>query len=328
MDIAFYKDKSILITGGAGSIGTQLCLQLLDYAKREIVILDNSELAIYKLQIKVSEQHTYRDIVFKLADIRNKAHIEKIIETHKPNVVFHAAALKQLPLLEAQPSETVQTNILGSLNLIKLSIENEVDKFVFISTDKAVEPSSVMGMSKQIVERYLRSINVTKTVFSTVRFGNVYNSNGSAIPLFKDQIQNGGPVTITHPNIERFFISIKKACQSILAVASIATGQEIFVIDMGAPQKISLVIQELIKHAGISSEKQIEIKVIGLRKGEKIKEKLIEDGTVLTPSEVNEISYFKLENPLDLTDLENVLEFSKRREDDAVHQELLKLSKQ
>lgn len=326
---SFYKDKTILITGGAGSIGSELCFQLLNFDISRIIVLDQSELALHKLEINLKKKQVYSKVDLLLSDIRNEIHIELIFENYQPDIVFHAAALKQLPILEKFPSEAVLTNIHGTQNMVNASRRVQVKKFIFISTDKAVEPSSILGATKQIAENFINKQVENQTKYSIIRFGNVYNSNGSAIELFNKQIECGGPITITNPNSKRYFISINRACKSIINISSISNGEETFVIDMGEPRSIVDVIKELIVKKGLILNEDIEIKTIGLRQGEKLKEKLINDYEVLKPTSLDKISYFKTsEGSADLNfhDLKELVDFAKERNESAVFSKLKKLS--
>ena len=280
-----FSDKTILVTGAAGSIGSEIVRQLTGYVPRKIVILDQAESPLYNLETELKEKGKLHLTESVIADIRNRERLNRVFEYFKPDIVFHAAAYKHVPLMEENPSEAILTNILGSKNLIDLAIEYNTKKFVLISTDKAVNPTNVMGCSKRIAEIYGQSANENSdTKFITTRFGNVLGSNGSVIPLFKKQIEAGGPLTVTHKNITRFFMTIPEACQLVLEAGSMGNGGEIFVFDMGESVKIYDLAKKMIHLSGLQEGKDIEIKVTGLRPGEKLYEELLanEENTLPT----------------------------------------------
>lgn len=277
--------KTILVTGAAGSIGSEIVRQLVEYQPKKVIILDQAESPLYNLQVEIKEKGLDHLTEAVIADIRNLERIEKVFSHFKPDMVFHAAAYKHVPLMEDNPSEAILTNVQGSKNLVDLSIQYAVDKFVLISTDKAVNPTNVMGCSKRIAEMYAQSANkLGYTKFITTRFGNVLGSNGSVIPLFKKQIENGGPVTVTDKDITRFFMTIPEACQLVLEAASMGEGSEIFVFDMGESVKIYDLAVKMIKLSGLELGKDIQIKITGLRPGEKLYEELLttEENTIPT----------------------------------------------
>ncbi len=271
-----FKDKKILITGAAGSIGSELVKQLLKFQPRLIIAFDQAETPLYELEIEIKERLKYRNLEVVIGDITNPTRVKKVFETFKPDHVFHVAAYKHVPMMENNPYEAVRTNVLGSKIVIDYAVEYSVDKFVFISTDKAVNPTNVMGASKRIVEIYAQSLDKhVKTAFITTRFGNVLGSNGSVIPRFRRQIEEGGPVTVTHPEITRYFMTIPEACQLVLEAAAYGKGSEIFVFDMGKSVKILDLAKKMIKLAGLRPGIDIEIKFTGLRPGEKLYEELL-----------------------------------------------------
>jgi FlaA1/EpsC-like NDP-sugar epimerase len=285
-----YK-KTVLITGGAGSIGSEIVRQIVRYDPQQIIILDQAESPLHSLQLEISDLNLSIDIISALVDVRNKNDLEKIFKTYKPNYVYHAAAYKHVPLMEENPCQAIYTNVIGTKNLADLASKYEVEKFVFISTDKAVNPSSVMGASKRIAEKYVQSFNfhlATKTnnstKFITTRFGNVLGSNGSIVPLFTKQINEGGPITITHPEIIRYFMTIPEACQLVLEAGAMGNGGEIFIFDMGKPVKIIDLARKMIGLAGFTPDKEIKIKIIGLRPGEKLFEELLNDESKTLPT--------------------------------------------
>jgi len=278
--------KTILVTGAAGSIGSEIVRQVLSFNPSKIIILDQAETALNSLKIELERLNKNITIVTILDNIVDKNNIESVFETHKPNVVYHAAAYKHVPIIEENPSQAIYTNVFGTKNIADLSEKYEVERFVMISTDKAVNPSSVMGASKRIAEMYIQSKNIynkknnpTKnTKFITTRFGNVLGSNGSVVPLFTKQIQEGGPITITHPDIIRYFMTIPEACQLVLEACAMGNGGEIFIFDMGKPVKIIDLAKKMIRLAGFIPDDHIKIKIIGLRPGEKLYEELLNDG--------------------------------------------------
>lgn len=278
------NNKKVLVTGAAGSIGSGIVRQLALYQPLKIILLDQAESQLYELEqeLKQSKPDLIFDIV--IGDVSNAIRMNRLYEFYKPEIVFHAAAYKHVPLMEDNPSEAVYTNILGTKNLVDLSLKHNVEKFVLISTDKAVNPTNVMGASKRIAEIYAQNSSNNQTKFITTRFGNVLGSNGSVIPLFKRQIEQGGPITITDKRVTRFFMTIPEACQLVLEAGAMGNGGEIFVFDMGEPIKIIDLAKKMIKLSGLEEGKDIEIKVTGLRPGEKLYEELLskEENTVPT----------------------------------------------
>ncbi|WP_309640383.1 nucleoside-diphosphate sugar epimerase/dehydratase [Flavobacterium sp.] len=277
--------KTILITGAAGSIGSEITRQVLSFNPRKIIILDQAETPLHNLRLSINGINENVIIRSVLADVRNRADLEQVFQKYKPSVVYHAAAYKHVPLMEENPSQAIYTNVLGTKNLADLSIQYEVERFVMVSTDKAVNPSSVMGASKRIAEKYVQTLhekhrddnNQINTKFITTRFGNVLGSNGSIVPLFSKQILEGGPLTITHPEIIRYFMTIPEACQLVLEAGAMGKGGEIFIFDMGQPVKIIDLAKKMIRLAGFLPYKDIDIKIIGLRPGEKLYEELLND---------------------------------------------------
>ena len=269
----FIKDKTVLITGAGGSIGSELARQCIKFGAKKLILLDNSEYNLYKIE---QELQNY-NIVPVMQDIAKKSLIEKTFKEYNIDIVLHAAAYKHVPLVEENIEEAIINNILGTKNIIDLAIENRVKKFVLISTDKAVRPTNVMGTTKRVCELYAQNVESEETEIVGVRFGNVLGSSGSVIPKFKEQIQAGGPVTVTHPDITRYFMLIPEACQLVLQAASIGKGGEIFVLDMGEPIKIANLAEEMIRLYG--KEDEVKIEFTGLRPGEKLYEELlIDDG--------------------------------------------------
>jgi len=286
------RGKTILITGAAGSIGSEITRQVLSFNPAKIIILDQAETPLHNLRLEINDINPQVKIRSILADVRNIEALEKVFANYKPNVVYHAAAYKHVPLMEENPSQALYTNVLGTKNLADLSLKYLVERFVMVSTDKAVNPSSVMGASKRIAEKYVqmlqdqmsRNAKGNQTKFITTRFGNVLGSNGSIVPLFTKQIQEGGPLTITHPEIIRYFMTIPEACQLVLEAGTMGNGGEIFIFDMGQPVKIIDLAKKMIRLAGFTPGKEIEIKIIGLRPGEKLYEELLNDTSKTLPT--------------------------------------------
>lgn len=270
------KDKVVMVTGAAGSIGSEIARQVASFGAKQLVLFDSAETPLHDISLEFNQKFAEINIVYVLGDVRSKDRVTAIMETYKPSIVFHAAAYKHVPAVEANPCEGVLTNVWGSLNVAKRAVENGVKKFVMISTDKAVNPTNVMGASKRIAEMCVQSMNRDcDTEFITTRFGNVLGSNGSVIPLFKDQIAKGGPVTVTHPEIIRYFMTIPEACRLVLQAATMGHGGEILVFDMGKPEKIVDLARKMIQLSGLEPDKDIEIKFTGLRPGEKLYEELL-----------------------------------------------------
>ena len=285
---SYIKDQICLITGGGGSIGSEIVRQLVKYKPREIVVLDIYENNAYDLQQDLKRHYPDLNLRVVIASIRDKERINQIFEEIKPSVVFHAAAHKHVPFMEENPSEAVKNNIFGTLNVAQCAHEHKAKRFILISSDKAVNPTNIMGATKRIAELIIQSLDKqSNTEFVAVRFGNVLGSNGSVIPLFKNQIQEGGPITITHPDITRYFMTIPEAARLVIQAGAIAKGGEIFVLDMGEPVKIVHLAEQLIKLSGYKPYEEIRIEFIGLRPGEKLYEELLleEEGLESTQQE-------------------------------------------
>lgn len=284
------KGKVIMITGAAGSIGSELARQCMRFEPAKIYLLDQAESPLHELDLEFSDKYKKGSYEVALADVRNGERMQKAFETFKPHIVFHAAAYKHVPLMENNPSESVFTNVLGTKVCADLSVEHKVEKFVFVSTDKAVNPTNVMGASKRIAEIYIQSLGKkSNTRFITTRFGNVLGSNGSVIPRFKRQIEKGGPVTITHPDITRYFMTIPEACQLVLEAGCMGKGGEIFVFDMGKSVKIIDLARKMIKLSGLQEGKDIKVEFTGLRPGEKLFEELLADKETTLPTHHSQI---------------------------------------
>jgi FlaA1/EpsC-like NDP-sugar epimerase len=286
------KDKTVLISGAAGSIGSEIVRQVLSFNPKRVIILDQAETPLHHLSLELQKNNYSSKIHNVIADVRNYEAMSKVFKLYKPQVVFHAAAYKHVPLMEENPSQAILTNIEGTKNLADLACEHNVIKFVMVSTDKAVNPSNVMGASKRIAEKYVQSLQIKNsnennekaTKFITTRFGNVLGSNGSVVPLFTKQIANGGPVTITHPDIIRYFMTIPEACQLVLEAGAMGNGGEIYIFDMGKPVKIIDLAKKMIKLAGFIPDKDIKIQIVGLRPGEKLYEELLNDTSKTIPT--------------------------------------------
>jgi FlaA1/EpsC-like NDP-sugar epimerase len=286
----YIKDKTVLVTGGGGSIGSELCRQISKFSPSNLIILDNYENNVYELQNELKSIYPLLNHKIIIACIKDRLRMEKIFNQYKPEVVFHAAAHKHVPLMEENPGEAIKNNVFGTLNITECADKYGVKRFVMISTDKAVNPTNIMGASKRICEMIVQAMDKqSKTIFVAVRFGNVLGSNGSVIPLFKKQIANGGPVTVTNKNITRYFMTIPEASQLVLQAGSYAKGGEIFVLDMGKPVKIYDLACELIKLSGFEPHKDIKIKITGLRPGEKLYEELLTEEEGLSSTMHNKI---------------------------------------
>ena len=274
---SYVRDKVVLVTGGGGSIGSELCRQIAAYGAKQLLIFDIYENNAYDIEQELKRRHPELNLVALIGSVRDKGCLEKVFQTYHPQLVFHAAAHKHVPLMETSPNEAIKNNVFGTYNTARLANEYGVEKFVLISTDKAVNPTNIMGASKRMCEMvvHMMSRNSKGTQFAAVRFGNVLGSNGSVIPLFKKQIAEGGPVTVTDPKIIRYFMTIPEAVSLVLTAGSYAKGGEIFVLDMGEPVKIVDLATNLIKLSGLKPGRDIEIKFTGLRPGEKLYEELL-----------------------------------------------------
>lgn len=307
-EIAGYiENRVILVTGAGGSIGSELCKQIIKFNPSLLLLLDIYENNVYSLQQELMFQNPNISSEIIIASIRDKHRLDQVFGTYKPEIVFHAAAHKHVPLMESNPEEAIKNNVQGTQNVVMCAHENKVKRFVLISSDKAVNPTNIMGATKRIAELIIQSVDqISETEFVAVRFGNVLGSNGSVIPLFKNQIANGGPLTITHPEMTRYFMTIPEAARLVLQAGSIAKGGEIFVLDMGEPVKIVDLAYQLIKLSGYVPDYDIAIKYTGLRPGEKLYEELLlkEEGIKLSTSEgifiakPSNISYSSLQNQL------------------------------
>ena len=277
------KGKVVLVTGAAGSIGSELCRQLCTFNLKQLILFDSAETPMHNIRLELEEKFPQVEFTPVMGDIRMIDRVESLFLRFQPQYVFHAAAYKHVPLMEENPCEAVHTNVYGTRNVADMAVKYNVDKFIMISTDKAVNPTNVMGASKRLAEIYVQSLSIAiskglhpgKTRFITTRFGNVLGSNGSVIPRFREQLAKGGPLTVTHPNIIRYFMTIPEACRLVLEAAFMGKGNEIFVFDMGTPVKIADLARRMIELAGLIPGEDIEIQYTGLRPGEKLYEELL-----------------------------------------------------
>ena len=286
----YIKDKVVLVTGGGGSIGSELCRQIAINKPKRLVIIDIYENTTYNIQNELIRKHKNLDLKVYIGSVRDKRTIEELITKEKPNVIFHAAAHKHVPLMEDSPKEAIKNNVFGTYNVAQAAINNDVEKFVFISTDKAVNPTNVMGASKRLCEMMIQAMDsISETDFVAVRFGNVLGSNGSVIPLFKKQIAVGGPVTVTHEEVIRYFMTIPEAVSLVIQAGAMANGGEIFILDMGKPVKILDLAEDVIRLSGFEPYTEIPIKIVGLRPGEKLFEELLMDEEGITATKHDKI---------------------------------------
>lgn len=300
--IANFRGKTIMVTGAAGSIGSELCRQLATFGVKELVLFDNAETPMHNIRLKLEDRFPDLKFIPVIGDVRMIPRLDYAFRTYRPQVVFHAAAYKHVPLMEENPCEAVLANVAGSRNVADKCIEYDVEKMVMISTDKAVNPTNIMGCTKRLAEIYVQSLGLAieagkmkgKTKFVTTRFGNVLGSNGSVIPRFREQIAKGGPVTVTHPDITRFFMTIPEACRLVMEAATMATGTQIFVFDMGKSVKIAHLAKRMIELAGLEVDKDIKIEYTGLRPGEKLYEEVLSNTENTLPTSHDRIRIAKV----------------------------------
>lgn len=272
------KGKIVLVTGAGGSIGSEICRQVAKFSPKQLVFFEHNENDVYFLELELKKQ--FKNIKFNtvIGDIKDIGLLKNVFSKYKPNVIFHAAAHKHVPLLEENPASAVKNNIIGTRNLIYAAAHYKIDNFVFISTDKAVNPTSIMGASKRIAEMMMQAkAKKSKTKFMAVRFGNVIGSSGSVVQLFQKQIEDGGPVTVTDPEVVRYFMTVREAAQLVIQAGSIGKGGEIFILDMGEQMKIADLARNLIVLSGLEMDKDVSIKFVGLRPGEKLYEEILHD---------------------------------------------------
>ena len=295
-------NKVIMVTGGAGSIGTEIVFQLANYNPKSIIIVDQAETPLHHLELELTNKYQFIDFKFIIADVRDAIEMENIFKNFQPNYIYHAAAYKHVPMMEKNRSQAILANVLGTKIVADLAVKYKVCKFVFISTDKAVNPTNIMGASKRIAEIYIQSLHYKNenepqnTKFITTRFGNVLGSNGSVVELFNKQIQAGGPITLTHKEVTRFFMTIPEACQLVIEAAAMGSGGEIFLFDMGEPIKIYDLAKNMILLSGLKPNIDIELKFVGLRPGEKLYEELLTDAAIAQPTHHQKIMISKETN--------------------------------
>ena len=288
-------NKTILVTGAAGSIGSEIVRQLINFNPKKIILFDQAESPLYDMELDLQEKHNFYNFEIVIGNIADQYRVKKLFETYKPSFVYHAAAYKHVPMMESNPTEALRTNVLGTKLIADISHEFKVEQFVMVSTDKAVNPTNVMGASKRIAEIYIQAFNqISNTNFITTRFGNVLGSNGSVILRFKKQIDKGGPVTVTHPEITRYFMTIPESCQLVIEAGAISNGGEIFIFDMGKSVKIIDLAKKMIKLSGLNIGKDIQIKYTGLRPGEKLYEELLNDKENTIPTHHSKIMIAKV----------------------------------
>lgn len=297
-----FHNKSVMVTGGAGSIGSEICRQMAELGVKRLIVFDIAETPLHEIRMELESKYPNLDLVPFIGDVRSAKRLQVAFNRYSPEIVFHAAAYKHVPLMEENPCEAVLSNVFGSKNVADLCVSNGIEKMVMVSTDKAVNPTNVMGCSKRLAEIYCQSLGLAiemgnlkgNTKFVTTRFGNVLGSNGSVIPHFRRQIEQGGPVTVTHPKINRFFMTIPEACRLVMEAATMSNGNEIFVFEMGKPVKIVDLAEKMIKLAGYIPGKDIEIKFTGLRPGEKLYEEVLSNEENTIPTDHRKIKIAKV----------------------------------
>ncbi len=313
-----FNGKTILVTGAAGSIGSELCRQLATFGVKHLVMFDNAETPMHNIRLELEERFPELKFTPIIGDVRIQARLDYVFRAFRPQVVFHAAAYKHVPLMEENPCEAVLVNVCGSRNVTDMCLKYDVEKMVMISTDKAVNPTNIMGCTKRLAEIYVQSLGLAleqgeikgKTRFVTTRFGNVLGSNGSVIPRFREQIAKGGPVTVTHPDITRFFMTIPEACRLVMEAATMSTGNQIYVFDMGESVKIVTLAKRMIELAGLTLGKDIQIEYTGLRPGEKLYEEVLSNAENTDPTSHDRIrvAHVREYNHSEATDMVNKLE--------------------
>ena len=297
-----FRGKTVMVTGAAGSIGSELCRQLATFGVKQLILFDNAETPMHNIRLELEANCPDLNFAPIIGDVRQPARLDYVFRKYRPQVVFHAAAYKHVPLMEENPCESVLVNVIGSRNVADKCIEYDVEKMVMVSTDKAVNPTNIMGCTKRLAEIYVQSLGLAiesgkkegRTKFVTTRFGNVLGSNGSVIPRFRDQIAKGGPVTVTHPEITRFFMTIPEACRLVMEAATMSTGNQIFVFDMGESVKIDDLARRMIRLAGFTPDKDIMVEYSGLRPGEKLYEEVLSNHENTLPTDHSRISIAKV----------------------------------
>ena len=300
--LGYVKGKTILVTGGGGSIGSEICRQLAGHDVGHLIIFDIYENNAYQIQKSLEWEFPDLKLTVLIGSVRDERRLESIFSKYRPDIVFHAAAHKHVPLMEDSPNEAIKNNVIGTLKTARTASHYQVKKFILISTDKAVNPTNIMGCTKRLAEIYVQSLGLAieagkvkgKTKFVTTRFGNVLGSNGSVIPRFREQIAKGGPVTVTHPDITRFFMTIPEACRLVMEAATMSTGTQIFVFDMGKSVKIAHLAKRMIELAGLEVDKDIKIEYTGLRPGEKLYEEVLSNTENTLPTSHDRIRIAKV----------------------------------
>jgi FlaA1/EpsC-like NDP-sugar epimerase len=310
-----FEGKVIVVTGGAGSIGSEIVNQLMQLQPRKVVVIDQAESPLHELELRIKANYPNIQCAFELADVRNFDEVELVFEKHQPHIVFHAAAYKHVPMLERNFYQAIKINVFGTKNVLDIALTFQVERFIFVSTDKAVNPTNIMGASKRIAEILVQASyfkqkelnNVFSTEIIVTRFGNVLGSNGSVVNLFKRQIKEGGPITVTHPEINRYFMTIPEACRLVLEAATMGRGGEIYLFDMGKPIKIVDLAEKMIRLNGKEPYKDIDIVFTGLREGEKLYEELLTDKTKTIPT-YNPKIMIAIDQTYQYSDVEKFLE--------------------
>ena len=327
----YIQRKQILVTGAAGSIGSELCRQICRFNPKTMILFDQAESPLYDIDLELRRSYPYIKFVPVLGDIRNRSRLENTFNKHRPRIVFHAAAYKHVPMLERQPWEAILNNIAGTRNVVRMAKAFDVERFVLVSTDKAVRPTNIMGTTKRISELLIHGQNCDdpgKTRFMAVRFGNVVGSVGSVVPLFKQQIEQGGPVTVTHPEVTRYFMTIPEASQLILQAMAMGNGGETFILEMGTSVKIEDMARDLIRLSGLEPDKDIKIEYIGLRPGEKLYEELITEGENIVPTDHKKIMVLSgqicEQNQLN-GDIDRIIELAKEQDNEKIRTMLKKI---
>lgn len=329
--IANFKDKVVMVTGAAGSIGSELCRQLATFGVKKLILFDNAETPLHNIRLELEDKYPELNFVPVIGDVREKARLDFVFRKHHPQIVFQAAAYKHVPLMEENPCEAVHVNVVGSRQVADKCVEYDVEKMVMVSTDKAVNPTNIMGCTKRLAEIYVQSLGLAiergdikgRTKFVTTRFGNVLGSNGSVIPRFREQIEHGGPITVTHPEIRRFFMTIPEACRLVMEAATFATGTQIFVFDMGESVKISTLAERMVNLAGLEVGRDIKIEYTGLRPGEKLYEEVLATKENTLPTQHERIFVAKVRT----YDYSGAREVAERLRDFAVRVEIPEMVK-